>query len=266
MASNFKFKILTSADPQAQYDAITTKDAMTFYLLNTGVGYLGSVKLFDANADSGTISLVTNMLDAGFVADDVTAASTKAIVDYVADKVSNISTVLTTSFFRKVESHTITADDLANSAITVPEGTAEGTVGLLFTADTDGEDGGESYYFIPLTNYLQNVYTFESTNSIELVTGEDNKITANLKIKDGEESIKVDEENGGVYIEKAETINDGDGTDEGGEAPSAAKLVTEEALVNYVVNSVLPAVDAAIAEALNDVVTAAIDDGSSSES
>ena len=259
MASTFKFKILTGADPQAQYDAITTKDALTFYLLNTGIGYLGSVKLFDATEDTGISNLVTNMLEAGFVADDTSAASTKAIVDYVADKVSNISAVLTTSFFRKVESHTLTADDLVNDAISLPANAAEGDVGLLFTADTDAEVGNESYYFISLVDYLQNVYTFESTNSIELVTGADNKITANLKVSADEKALQVGEN--GVYINKATAINDGDGTDEGGDAPSADKLVTEEALVNYIVNSVLPAVNTAIAEALSDVVTAAIDDG-----
>lgn len=248
MASNFKFKLLTSADPQAQYDAIATKDAMTFYLLNTGIGYLGTVKLFDATVGGSTINLVTDMLADDFVADDVTAASTKAIVDYVTAQVSNISGVLTTSFFRKVESYTLTAEDLTNEAISMPDGMTEGTIGLLFTADTDNEAGGESYYFIPLTDYLQNVYDFESTNSIEMVTGENNKITANLKIKAGEESIKVDEENGGVYIEKATTVDE--------EKPSAAKLVTEDALVAFV--------NSAIQKALTDVVTAAIDDGSES--
>ena len=249
MASNFKFKLLTSADPQAQYDAIATKDAMTFYLLNTGIGYLGTVKLFDATQSGGAITnLITDMLAEGFTPDDTSAASTKAIVDYVAEQVSNVSTVLTTSFFRKVESHTLTAGDLTNSAISKPADVAEGDVGLLFTADTDNEAGGESYYFIPLTDYLQNVYDFESTNSIEMVAGENNKITANLKSKAGEESIKVDEENGGVYIEKATTVDE--------EKPSAAKLVTEDALVAFV--------NSAIQKALTDVVTATIDDGSES--
>ena len=109
MANRFQFKLLTSADPQAQYDAIITKDDMTFYLLKNGVGYLGSVKLFDANNDS---ELVTNMLTDGYTGDNTSIASTKAIVDYVTAKVSNASGILSTAFFRKVESHTITADDL----------------------------------------------------------------------------------------------------------------------------------------------------------
>lgn len=54
----------------------------------------------------------------------------------------------------------------------------------------------------------------------------DNKIKANLKIKSDETSLKVDEENGGVYIEKATTVNE--------DAPSAAKLITEDVLVNYI--------------------------------
>lgn len=250
MASNFKFRIFNSADPQAQYDAVTTKDSMTFYLLSTGIGYLGSVKLFDATKSN----LVTDMLAEDFNADDASIASTKAIVEYVTEQVGNVSTILTTSFFRHVESHTLTADDLANSAISIPDGTEEGEVGLLFTADTDSETGGENYFFIPLTDYLQNVYTSEDSNSIKMTISDDNKIKADLNIKDTEESLKVDEENGGVYIEKATVINDGTG--EGAEAPSAAKLVTEEAVVTYV--------QAAITQALSDVVTAAIDDGTSS--
>lgn len=224
MANKFQFKLLTSADPQAQYDAIVTKDDMTFYLLKNGVGYLGSVKLFDANSDS---ELVTNMLTDGYTGDNTSIASTKAIVDYVTAKVSNASGILNTAFFRKVESHTITADDLTDSSITLPSGTVEGEVGLLFTADVNGnDDGDEQYFFISLKNYLKNVYTPENSNSINMSISSDNKIKANLKIKSDETSLKVDEENGGVYIEKATTVNEN--------APSAAKLITEDVLVNYI--------------------------------
>ena len=224
MANKFQFKLLTSADPQAQYDAIVTKDDMTFYLLKNGVGYLGSIKLFDANSDS---ELVTNMLTDGYTGDNTSIASTKAIVDYVTAKVSNASGILSTAFFRKVESHTITADDLTDSSITLPSGTVEGEVGLLFTADVNGnDDGDEQYFFISLKNYLKNVYTPENSNSINMSISSDNKIKANLKIKSDETSLKVDEENGGVYIEKATTVNE--------DAPSAAKLITEDVLVNYI--------------------------------
>ena len=258
MANKFQFKLLTGTDPQAQYDAITTKDGMTFYLLKTGIGYLGDTKLFDASNDA---ELVTDMLGDSYTGDDTTIASTKAIVDYVAAKVSNVSGVLTTAFFRKVKSHTITTEDLTNSSIILPEGTVEGDIGLLFTADTDGNDGGETYYFISLKNYLNTVYSPENTNSIDMEIISDNKIKANLKSKSEEASLKIDEENGGVYIEKATTVNDGDGTEENGPAPSADKLVTEQALVEYIINSVLPAVDAAITEALKDVITYNVDDG-----
>ena len=178
MANKFQFKLFTSSDPQAQYDALTTKDDYTFYLLKNGVGYLGNTKLFDASTDS--TNLVTNMLGENYTGDNASVASTKAIVDYVTAKVSNVSGVLTSAFFRKVESHTITTEDLSNPAISVPEGTTEGDIGLLFTADTDGENGGETYFFISLKNYLQNVYTTENTNSIEMNISPDNKIKANL--------------------------------------------------------------------------------------
>ena len=224
MDNRFQFKLLTSADPQAQYDAIVTKDDMTFYLLKNGVGYLGSVKLFDANSDS---ELVTNMLTDGYTGDNISIASTKAIVDYVTAKVSNASGILNTAFFRKVESHTITADDLTDSSITLPSGTVEGEVGLLFTADVNGnDDGNEQYFFISLKNYLKNVYTPENSNSINMSISSDNKIKAELNIKSDETSLKVDEKNGGVYLEKASVINE--------DAPSAAKLITEDVLVNYI--------------------------------
>ena len=197
---------------------------MTFYLLKNGIGYLGSVKLFDANSDS---ELVTNMLTDGYTGDNTSIASTKAIVDYVTAKVSNASGILNTAFFRKVESHTITADDLTDSSITLPSGTVEGEVGLLFTADVNGnDDGDEQYFFISLKNYLKNVYTPENSNSINMSISSDNKIKANLKIKSDATSLKVDEENVGVYIEKATTVNEN--------APSAAKLITEDVLVNYI--------------------------------
>ena len=249
MANKFQFKLFTSSDPQAQYDALTTKDDYTFYLLKNGVGYLGNTKLFDASTDS--TNLVTNMLGENYTGDNASVASTKAIVDYVTAKVSNVSGVLTSAFFRKVESHTITTEDLSNPAISVPEGTSEGDVGLLFTADTDGENGGETYFFISLKNYLQNVYTTENTNSIEMNVSSDNKIKANLKIKLGENSVKVDEDNGGIYLEKTATIN---------ETPSEDKLVTEKALVDYITNKIVPAVNQSIADALKDVVTYSVDD------
>lgn len=261
MASNFKIKVLTSENPQAQYDAIVTKDAMTFYILNTGIGYLGSVKLFDATqSDSVIDNIVTDMNADDFVGDDISVATTKAIVDYVTKKVS--SSTLTTSFFRHVESRTLTEEDLANENISMPEGCKAGDIGLMFTADTDNEDGGESYYFIPLTGYLQSVYGTQNSASINMTLSEDNKFKAELRIKEGEGSIKVDEENGGVYIEKTgSVINDGDGTDEGGIAPSETKLVTEAALINYIKTALLPIVNTTIQEALEDVVTAVIDDG-----
>lgn len=84
------------------------------------------------------------------------------------------------------------------------------------------------------------------------------KFKAELKVNSTEKSIVVDSD--GVHLEKATSINDGDGTDSTPE-PSEDKLVTEKALVNYVINSVLPAVNAAITEALKDVVTYSVDDG-----
>lgn len=304
MATKFKFKLLTGSDPQAQYDAITTKDSMTFYLLSTGIGYLGDTPLFGGGAQntvvmtSGTLTspesgklyvlsnvtynsetltglyfyngstldsysdelistyiqniLTTDMSTDGYTGDNNTIASTKAIMDLINAKLSD-SSIVNAAFFRKVESHTLTADDLTNSSIQLPSGAKEGDVGLLFTADTDAEDGGESYYFISLVSYLTSVYDVENSNSINMSMNSDNKIKAELNIKSTETSLKVDETNGGVYLEKATTVNDS--------TPSTDKLITEAVLVNYVQNAVLPAVTEAINEALADVVTYTVDDG-----
>lgn len=304
MATKFKFKLLTGSDPQAQYDAITTKDSMTFYLLNTGIGYLGDTPLFGGGAQntvvmtSGTLTspesgklyvlsnvtynsetltglyfyngstldsysdelistyiqniLTTDMSTDGYTGDNNTIASTKAIMDLINAKLSD-SSIVNAAFFRKVESHTLTADDLTNSSIQLPSGAKKGDVGLLFTADTDAEDGGESYYFISLVSYLTSVYDVKNSNSINMSMNSDNKIKAELNIKSTETSLKVDETNGGVYLEKATTINDS--------TPSTDKLITEAVLVDYVQNAVLPAVTEAINEALADVVTYTVDDG-----
>ena len=304
MATKFKFKLLTGSDPQAQYDAITTKDNMTFYLLSTGIGYLGNTPLFGGGAQntvvmtSGTLTspesgklyvlsnvtynsktltglyfyngstldsysdeliatyiqniLTTDMSTDGYTGDNNTIASTKAIMDLINAKLSD-SSIVNAAFFRKVESHTLTADDLTNSAIQLPSGAKEGDVGLLFTADTDAKDGGESYYFISLVSYLTSVYDVENSNSINMSMSPDNKIKAELNIKSTETSLKVDKTNGGVYLEKATTVNDS--------TPSTDKLITEAVLVDYVQNAVLPAVTEAINEALADVVTYTVDDG-----
>lgn len=304
MATKFKFHLLTGTDPQAQYDAITTKDSMTFYLLSTGIGYLGSTPLFGGGAQktvvmtSGTLTdpgagklyvlnnvtygsdtltglyfyngtsldsfsddliatyiqgiLTTDMSAEDYTGDNQTIASTKAIMDLINDKLSD-SSIVNAAFFRKVESHTLTADDLTNTAIQLPAGAKEGDVGLLFTADTDDVDGGESYYFISLVSYLTSTYTVDNTNSINMSMSSDNKITADLNIKTTETSMKIDETDGGVYLEKAETIDE--------DAPSADKLITEAVLVDYIQNSVLTAVTEAINDALADVVTYSVDDG-----
>jgi hypothetical protein len=303
MATKFKFHLLTGTDPQAQYDAITTKDSMTFYLLSTGIGYLGDTPLFGGGAQntvvmtSGTLTspesgklyvlsnvaynsetltglyfyngstldsysdelistyiqniLTTDMSTDGYTGDNNTIASTKAIMDLINAKLSD-SSIVNAAFFRKVESHTLTADDLTDSTISLPTGAKEGDVGLLFTADTNGtDDGVEEYYFISLVDYLTTTYSFGNTNSIKMSMSSSNEVTAELNVATTETSIVVAEN--GVSLNKATTIDD--------ETPSADKLITEAVLVDYIQNSVLTAVNEAITEALADVVTYTTDDG-----
>ena len=255
MASKFKFRILNGDNPEMQYDTISVKDDLTFYLLSNGIGYLGETKLFDAT-NVEIESLITNMLEEGYTGDDETVASTKAVIDYVVDYV-NEATILTTKFFRDVKSHTIVAEDLTNEAIVMPPTVKVDDVGLLFTADIDSETGNETFFFIPLTDYLQNLYMFESTNSIELTCDENNLVKAAIKINENEKSIKVSET--GIQLEKTSEINDGNESKRDKEKPSANKLITEESLVRYIYDVVMPIVNKAINDATEDMVTVEID-------
>ena len=241
MASRFNFKILNGSDPQTQYNNITPKDSMTFYLLSTGVGYMGTVKMFDAASTGAVGNLVTDMTGEHYTGDNTSIASTKAIVDYVTKAVSETN-IISTQFFRKVESHTLTDSELTDGSISLPEGCQAGEVGLLFTADTDNDDSnGSTKYFISLKNYLQTVHTFASTDSIKMSVSPSNEVTADLNVATAEKSILVDSD--GVKLNKSTGIPD--------DSPSEDKLVTEKTVSDYV--------KAAIADALKNVPTFEVD-------
>lgn len=237
MANKFNFKILNGSDPKAQYDAIEEKDSMTFYLLTTGVGYLGETKMFDA-ASTGAISdVVTDMTGSGYTGDNDSVASTKAIIDYVAKAISNTN-IISTQFFRKVESYTLKDNDVSDGNISIPNGCKAGEVGLLFTADTDNDDSnGSSKYFISLKNYLQTVHSFKNTNSVKVNVSDSNEVTADINIAQIEKSILVDEN--GVKLNKTTEISE--------DSSSEDKLATEKSVIDYVKK--------VIADALKNVPT-----------
>lgn len=245
MAEKFRFRIFSSENPQAQYDAVPKKDPMTFYLLNIGKAYLGDVKLFDVNDTVEISQLIQDMTSEGFAASEKTVASTKALVDYVNAEMDSLATVLTNFFVRNVQSHVLTEHDLTNEKISLPAGSQVGDIGLLFTIDTDNKDGGETYVFIS----LEKLFLPVETNTIKMSLSENNELAAELKISEKEESVKVKED--GIYLEKVEKVDD--------DLPSGIKLVTEKSLVNYIMNVILPKVDASIEEACRDVVIATID-------
>jgi hypothetical protein len=295
----FQFKILNGDDPQAQYDAIVTKDPMTFYLLSTGIGYFGEVPLFggganrtvvivsdvltepepgklyilkDAEYGINTLTglyfydgtnmacfsdelmatyirgiIVKDMLAENYEGDDETFATTKAIVDLINHKLE------TAVVLRDVKSHTLTYEDTLNTRITIPEGVEVGETGLLFTVYVGNMStvDDERYCFISLSEYMCDVFGTTNSDSIKVTLTEDSEVKAELIIKEGEESLKIDHENGGVYVEKTEDISEN--------TPSAIKLVTEESLVQYMTSVILPRVQKNLDEALKDVVRAKID-------
>lgn len=186
MSSNkFKFNILTGDNADAKYAALTTKEPYTFYLLQTGKGYLGSTKLFDNSttqvtgkffrdvqphvitSDDLTDSTITKpsgtvVGDSGliFIADDDNTTDGDEVKMFVPIKPS---VDVTGKYFRNVVSYTVTANDLTNSLFSAPSDTKAGDTGLLFTADNnETDDGDEKKYFVPI-----NVEKPDTTTSID---------------------------------------------------------------------------------------------------
>lgn len=199
-------------------------------------------------------------VDNTFVGSDATIMTSKATVDYVQDVLSNTS-ILQSAFFRSVELHELSAADISGGLISVLPTDEPGDMGLLFTRDDDmtddpSGDSNQQQFFVNLKGFIT-VVTVTNTNSI---TGSvtNNSISVDLNVKTGENSIIVD--SNGVSLNKTNVINNGDGStdpDTGtvNTAASADKLVTEYDLVNYINDVVLVAINDAIADALEDVVT-----------
>ena len=191
--------------------------------------------------------IVTDMLTDNYEGDNDTLATTKAIIDLVK------KTMETTVVLRDVKSHTLTEDDLYNPRIKIPEGVKAGETGLLFTVyvgDISTMDD-ERYCFVSLAEYLCDVFGTVDSSSIKVSLTENSEIKADLIIKEGEESIKIDYEKGGVYLDKVESVSE--------ETPSTNKLVTEESLTKYILKTILPRIQKTLDEALEDVVRATID-------
>ncbi len=233
--ANFCFEILNGRDPQDQYNSIEKKDPMTFYLLSNGVGYLGEICLFDATIDgSGSKSVVTEITTDNST--DANLASVKAIVDYVTERVSNLtfSDVLTTKFFRNVESCVLNAALMGNPNVSVPSGCNVGDVGLLFTADVDGEDNdNEKYYFVSLVEYLNNMIEFVDTPNITFTLTKQNgttKVTPVLNY----DNIYMGSDQYGLLLKATNTI----------EGTAKQLLVTDEAVIDYIAEVIIPRLEA----------------------
>ena len=225
--TKFKFQLFTSSNPDAQYSALTTKDAKTFYLLSNGKGYLGTQKLFDATE---TISPITDINAEGYTPSDTDLASTKAIVDYISSQINNLN-VLSSNFMNNVTSYTLTDTDISDTEHwSIPDGTESGAIGLKFTLDDQNETTDAMYIFIPLTDYINSVYTFANTNhSVLLNTDDNNNVSAELNVDSNESSIKIDETTKQVSLAKTSSAESIDLT-----SPSNDNLITESVMVNFI--------------------------------
>lgn len=229
MTNKFKFNILTGENAKEKYDSIPTKEPFTFYLLQTGVGYLGEKLLFDA----GTTKEVIKEIIPESATND-TLATTKAIVDFVVSKVADITVgdILTAKFFRNVEAWTLSSADMNNPAISLPAGCKAGDIGLMFTADINEEDDGdEKYYFVSLVDYLANWYDFTDTNSIGWTIGPNNQVKADVYYNS--DYLEVD--GNGLGVKAVDTF---DGKKYTG------KLITDSAIYGYLTDVLIPRIEA----------------------
>lgn len=227
--SKFKFCILTGDDCADKYAGIQTKDPFTFYLLQSGVGYLGTKLLFDA----GTAKAVVTEIDPTTATHDM-LATTKAIVNYVTNRVASITVgdVLTAKFFRNVEAYTLSAADMANTNISKPAGCKAGDIGLLFTADINEEDDGdEQYYFVSLVDYLNSWFEFIDSDLITFTVTNNRQVSVNLNF----DTDYLEKTSYGLAVKATDTIND--------KTPSN-KLVTDASVIDYINSIIIPRLEA----------------------
>ena len=251
------------------YAVATTGALINAKEVNPGVYYAASETVLTNVSDEAFTSLIAkyitnnavksaDALAENYAGDENTLMTSKAVVDYVK-QVASTNSLIKASFFKKVELHTITQEELdaTENKISVADGVTAGETGLLFTADTDNDDtnGGTAQYFISLKNYID-VYTGGATNSTKTTVSDTNEINVDLNVNTNEKSILVDKN--GVSLDKTTAIADGDGS-EGHPAASADKLVTEKAIVDYINSIVMSKIDAKISAATKNTVEAETD-------
>lgn len=208
MANKFKFNIITGENAGEKYAAIANKEPFTFYLLQTGVGYLGTVKLFDAST------------------------------------IKDSDTEVTGKFFRSVKPHVITQDDLDNDNMEKPTGTAVGDSGIVFVSDyNDTDDGDETLFFVPIKadvdvtgKFFREVESYTITeddledDNISKPTDTIAGDTGLLFTSDNNETNDGDEKKFFVPIK----VEKPDITDSINDNTSAEKIPTAAAVINYV--------------------------------
>ena len=213
--------------------------------------------------ERGVKSLLVSDGNGGFTVEGVAGSNTeipttKAVVDYVTTFI-NSQSILQAQFFKGVQAYTVTANDIADQDGTTGDAPFadlltptnqfsdchEGDVGLIFTLDKVKSDtiADDIHYFVNLHALLQ-LYDVADTNTIDLTitnkagANHTKEIKADLKIKTGEQSLKVDNVNGGVYLHKTVvTEENGVITDTGivdnVSTASDSKLVTEKSLIEF---------------------------------
>lgn len=146
--NKFNFQLFTGSDPDSQYSAVVTKDALTFYLLSNGKGYLGETQLFGGDSSSpvrlltsaGTYTtfeqgkiyaITTNGVITSSVQDAV--ASPKGI--YYATSTSTLEDITLASFTTAITNYIANnAVSSTNATLTSEGASYEGTDNEIMTA------------------------------------------------------------------------------------------------------------------------------------
>lgn len=208
MANKFKFNIITGENANEKYAAIANKEPFTFYLLQTGIGYLGTIKLFDAST------------------------------------IKDAEGTATGKFFRSVKPHVITQEDLVNDAVVVPKGTNVGDSGIVFVSDyNDTDDGDETLFFVPLKadvdvtgkffrKVASHVITQDDLDDDSMSKPTDTKVgdSGLIFTSDNNETDDGDEKKYFVPIK----VEKPDVTESLDDTTPASKIPTAAAVINYV--------------------------------
>lgn len=146
--NKFNFQLFTGSDPDSQYSAVVTKDALTFYLLSNGKGYLGETQLFGGDASSPVRLLTSAGTYTTFEQGKIYAITTNGVITssaqdavaspkgiYYATSTSTLEDITLASFTTAITNYIANnAVSSTNATLTSEGASYEGTDNEIMTA------------------------------------------------------------------------------------------------------------------------------------